>query len=614
MEIEFQEIHDFLSQQALFDELPPASLNKIVGNLSIRYLRRGQKFPPTDVDSSYLYVIRSGAIELRDDSETLLEKLGEGDCHTTPCISGQQIIAGHASEDCLIYMIPCEIIQSLRDESTEFEKHFVDSVQKRMKLAIEQRQTSNSMQLYVKELSDREPIAIDASTSIADAATEMTDRNISSILITQDKQLVGIITDRDFRRRCLAKGVSRKNPVSEIMTTELITIPEHTVLSDALLLMTRHKIHHLPVLKNGKPVGNLSVSDLMHYLGTNSALVASDIEKANSVERLAQISGHLPELQLQLAMANTPAQQTGEVLSAITDSLTCRLLKLAEQKYGAPPVPYVWLAGGSQGRNEQTVHSDQDNAMFISDQMHSDHNEYFANLSQYVSDGLNACGYVYCPGQAMASNPKWRQPTRVWRKYFSTWIQEPEKKALMLSSIFFDLRPVYGDFSLFNSVHKEILEKTRANRIFIAYMVSNALEHTPPLGFFRNFVLIRDQKHDRTLDIKHRGIVPVVDIARIYALAEGIEQSNTSERLRSANETGSLSQEMSENLIDALEYMSSLRIQHQAQQIRRGIALDNYFDPKLLSGLERGHLKDAFIIIKDMQQVLENRHQAARIG
>ena len=153
-----------------------------------------------------------------------------------------------------------------------------------------------------------------------------------------------------------------------------------------------------------------------------------------------------------------------------------------------------------------------------------------------------------------------------------------------------------------------------SNQIFIAFMVANALTHRPPLGFFRNFVLIHDQEHDNTLDIKHRGIVPIVDIARVYALSEGLTAVNTSERLQAACECGAMSREMSENLIDALEYISSLRNQHQTERIRLGKKADNYLDPKELSGLERGHLKDAFAIIKSMQEVLEQRYQAGRIA
>ena len=184
----------------------------------------------------------------------------------------------------------------------------------------------------------------------------------------------------------------------------------------------------------------------------------------------------------------------------------------------------------------------------------------------------------------------------------------------MLTSIFFELRPVYGDKSLFTKVQKEMLASAKNNRIFIAYMVANALSHRPPLGFFRNFVLIHNQEHDNTLDVKHRGIVPIVDIARVYALSEGLTCVNTKERLKAAHECGAMSREMSENLIDALEYIASLRNQHQVERIRQGEQADNFLDPESLSGLERGHLKDAFAIIKSMQEVLENRYQTARMA
>ena len=417
MEIELQEIRDFLSQQALFSELPETSLNLLVNNLVIRYLRRGQDFPPEDVVNSQLYLVRSGLIDLRDADGKLMEKLAEGDCYTAQCLSNQAKTSGHASEDTLLYTIPCAVIQSLRDKSVEFDKHFVTSIQQRLKLALDRLQqkadTLVTMQFRVSDLAEREPVVIDARTPIVDVARRMTEKNVSSVLVMQNNELVGLVSDRDLRRRCLAGGISRQRPVSEIMTTSLITIPENTVLSEALLTMTRHHIHHLPVMRGQQPVGFISASDLMRHLGSNSAYIASDIEKANTLERLVQISRQLPELQLQLAMANCTAQHIGEVISAITDAITRRLIKLAEQQIGEAPVPYVWLAGGSQGRNEQIAHSDQDNAMFISDSMQAGHEHYFEKLSKLVSDGLNACGYFYCPGNAMSTNPKWRQPVSV---------------------------------------------------------------------------------------------------------------------------------------------------------------------------------------------------------
>jgi len=398
------------------------------------------------------------------------------------------------------------------------------------------------------------------------------------------------------------------------MSTELETILDKTFLSEALLSMTRNKIHHLPVMKGDEPIGILTTADVIRHLSTSPALIATDIYKANSVDALKKISAKLPELQLQLSLSSVTAKHIGEVFSSITDAITSRLLELAEELYGVAPVEYVWVAGGSQARNEQTSHSDQDNALIISDDLKSEDEEHFKKLANYVCDGLDACGYIYCPGDAMASNIQWRQPLKVWLGNFTHWINSPEPKALMLSSIFFDLRPVYGTFSLFEQLQDAVLKQTKNNEFFISHMVGNALTHQPPLGFFKSFVMVQDDKHKNTLDVKHRGVVPIVDIARVIALDNGIKATNTVERLDAAFECHALSAEMHGNLIDALEYIGSLRIRHQAKQIRAGLSPDNYLPPAELSGLEKNHLKDSFSIIKTMQQFFESRYPGSRMG
>ncbi len=618
MEIELQEIRDFISQHVLFDDLSSDSIDLLLKHITIRYLRRGQIFPPVEVIDAQFYLLRTGAVELRDKAGVLVEKLAEDNSYFEQCLSDSGIpLQGRTTEDCLLYHIPCSIIQDLRSEFSAFDKQFSASIEHRIKNAVRHSQQHGeiltAMRYKVGDLTDRKPVLIQAGDTVINTARLMTTENVSSALIMEKKKLVGIVTDRDLRKRYIAEELPPYTKVSEIMTRDIVTVEDNTLMSEALLLLTRHRIHHLPVIKNFIPVGNLSGSDIIRHLSTNSAFIVSDIDKANDIEALVHISQRLPELQLQLVHANASARHVGEIFSMITDSLTCRFISLAETRLGAPPVPYVWLAGGSQGRNEQTSHSDQDNAMFIDDAMTADDDDYFKALSQFVSDGLNRCGYVYCPGKAMATNPEWRQSQTVWKRYFSNWIEHPESKSLMLASIFFDLRPVYGDVSIFESVQKEMLAQAKNNGIFIAYMVANALTHRPPLGFFRNLVLVHDQEHDKTLDIKHRGIVPITDIGRVYALSEGLTAINTHERLSAACECAAMSQEMSENLSDALEYIGNLRNLHQANLIRSGKQVDNYLDPEKLSGLERRHLKDAFSIIKTMQDVLEQRYQVGRL-
>lgn len=622
MEIELVEIRDFLAQRPPFDSLTEDRLNELPDKLQIRYLRRDSQFPPEDIDGDYFYIVRSGAIVLLDDKQQLLEKLAEGDYYTTACqlIDFEAVSSGKAEEDTLLYLLPCAQLQNLRRDSPDFRLHFTASIRERMQHAVKgtPRQKAcaenNLAQLTVEvsQLLKKSPITLSINSSIRQAAQIMSENNVSSVMLMDAGSLVGIVTDRDLRKRCVAAGLHTDAQVREIMTADPDTIPGETLALHAMMCMTKHHVHHLPVMRNTEVVGMLTASDLARLNSNNSAFIASDIRKAQNLEELASASERLPELQLQLAGASASALHVGEVISHITDLLTSRLIEMAQEDLGPEPVPFVWVCGGSQARQEQSAHSDQDNALIISDDMSKEDDAYFAALAKRVNDGLDACGFVYCPGDSMAMNPKWRQPLATWLWYFDQWIQKPDPMALMLSSIFFDLRPVYGDKSLFQKLQKSILRQSRENKIFIAYMASNALSHRPPLGFFRSFVLVHDGKHDDTLDIKHRGIVPITDIARVFALSKGLPQTNTTDRLRAAAKTTAVSRDMSDNLIDALEFIANLRIRHQAEQISKGETADNYLPPGDLSELERQHLKTSFKVIQEMQNALEHRYQLAR--
>ena len=620
MEIELVEIRDFLAERPPFDVLTEEQLDLLPKQLEIRYLRRGSAFPPADAQKSELYIVRSGAVELLDDDDNLVEKLAEGGIYTTSCqlIDFSRATQGIATEDTLLYVMSCDHLKSLRLSEPSFDRHFSESMRDRLKQAVRTLQdntVSSPMALMTGEIATllkKAPVTADVASTIRETAVVMSEKNISSMMLMDDDKLAGMITDRDLRQRCVAAGVSPDDPVSAIMTSNLETVQEDTLIIQALMIMTKLRVHHLPVMRGNKVVGMVTATDLARHQSTNSAFFAVDIRKAETLDDLVAINERLPELQYQLAMSSATALHIGDAISSLTDAITIRLIEMAEAELGPPPVPYVWLCGGSQARREQTSHSDQDNALLISDEMKPEHEAYFKTLAKRVCDGLNACGYVYCPGDAMATNPKWRQTLQVWRKYFNTWVNKPDPMSLMLSSIFFDLRPVHGETELFEELQSEILDKTRGNGIFTAYMASNALQHRPPLGFFRTFVLIHGGAHDDTFDIKHRGIVPITDIARVFALSKGLRQVNTTNRLRAAAETSILSQDMGENLIDALEFIASIRSNHQARQIRLGLKADNYLSPDDLSELERRHLKDAFRVIQDMQETLENRYQGGR--
>jgi CBS domain-containing protein len=619
VEIELIEIRDFIASRPPFDTLEPEVMDSLPAKMRIRYLRRGNSFPPPDHNGGHLYVIRSGAIEIRDQDGELREKVAEGDIYSMDCqvpeLSNRAL--GKAVEDTLIYQLDCTEFRALRSGNKRFDQCFSDSLRERLGRAMEHATESGRKQpdligIPITELVRKAPVSVPSDATIQATAHTMTEHQVSSALITKDGTPVGLVTDRDLRKRCVARGLPVDRPVSEIMSSGLRVVQQDTLVGEALMLMTRLNVHHLPVMDGTRPVGMVTATDLARYQSANSAFMSSDIGKAQSMEELVEASRRLPELQLHLAEANTTALHTGEAIASITGALTRRLLQMGEEELGVPPVPYVWVAGGSQARREQTTHSDQDNALILSDRLEPAHEAYFEALARKVNDGLNACGFEYCPGDAMASNAKWRQPLKVWRNYFDQWINKPDRMALMLASIFFDLRPIYGDDSLYRQLQSEVLSKTVRNRIFIAFMAANALQHRPPLGFFRQFTLIHGGEHAATFDIKHRGVVPITDLARVFALSEGQTPVNTTARLEAAAASGALSEEMCANLVDALELIAGLRIRHQAEQIRRGLPPDNFLPPSRLSMLERDHLKDAFQVIKTMQDTLDSRFQAGR--
>jgi CBS domain-containing protein len=616
MEIELIEIRDFLATHHPFNLLPKELLDQVPANLEIRYIRRGQCFPPKDNRGKYLYQIRTGAIELKDTNNNLTGKLGEGDTYTSEC----QLVGVNESschivlEDSLVYQLPCDYLKELCHQSEEFNHHFEDDLTQRLKKAA--RYSSRevdvglaSMTIEIGDLINKSPVTLESSATIREVAQAMSEHNVSSMMLTENEQLVGILTDRDLRRRCVAKAFDVTKPVTEIMTHDPLIMKSNDLVLHALMTMTKEHINHLPVVNDDKIVGMLTASDFTRHSSGNPAFMTSQIRKAKSLEELRKTLLRLPDLQLTLANSSISARHIGETISCITDVLTIRLIEMAQKELGPEPVPFVWVAGGSQARHEQSSHSDQDNALILSDDVSDKDMEYFRELAKRVCDGLNICGFIYCPGDAMATNEKWCQPYTVWKKNFTHWIEKPDPMNLMLSSIFFDLRAVYGDFSLHKKLTRNVLKMTQQNSLFIAHMVSNALKHRPPVGFFRTFVLIHDGEHDNTFDIKHRGIVPITDIARVLALAEGIKKVNTSERLTALSETTSMSKEMSANLQDALEFIASLRITHQAEQIRKNQPADNYLPPDILSSLERKHLKDSFEVIKEAQSALESRYR-----
>lgn len=468
----------------------------------------------------------------------------------------------------------------------------------------------NLMSTPVRQLLVHAPVTASPQKSIRAVAELMREQQVSSVMLVERGHLFGLVTDRDLRNRVLAEGLDPRLPVLEIATLAPLSIQATAPGFDALLLMARHNIRHVPVMDGATLVGMITATDVAAQHSTSAVVLAGDIHRQSSLAGLVRAAGKVTALQKHLAAAGASAYSTGHIVTAITDAITSRLLHLGEARFGPAPVDFAWVAAGSQARHEQTARSDQDNCLVLDDAFDAAaHGPYFEQLARWVCDGLAACGYVHCPGDMMAMTAQWRLPRRAWAELFQRWVNTPDPTALMLTCVFFDVRTVVGPAELLDSLRAQTLQQTQGNRLFLAHLVRNALSRQPPLGVFGGLAAPRSGAHKGSFDLKHTGIVPIVDLARVFALGAGQPAVNTAERLTHAADSGEVSPQNARDLRDALEHLSLVRIRHQSRQLAAGLAADNFLQPEELSNFERSQLKNAFAVVKSMQDMLAQRYR-----
>lgn len=593
----------FLSQQHPYDELPAGVLQDIAGRVEKISVSEGTQIYQVGNKLAGLYIVQKGLVSVSDASDTQVSLLERGNSFGERGLlaDGVAVTSARAVQDTLLICLPAGLFMSLRQEQSPFQRFFARSSKDKNTL---QPQQTTLAQVTVEELMVRDPITAAAETSVIDAAKLMSEKRISCLCITRGETLEGIVTLRDLVGKAMATGAANTTAINAVMTPDPRTLPPTAIGSDVLHMMMEYRLGHLPIVAAGKLVGIVTQTDLTRFQATTAAGLVADAARADTAEELARVTARIPELLVQLVASGNRHDVVTRMITDVADVVTRRLLALAETELGPAPARYLWLACGSQGRQEQTGVSDQDNCLILEDGVDEAGMTYFARLAKFVSDGLDACGYVYCPGDMMATNPHWCQPLSVWRSYFEGWIRSPSKEAQMLASVMFDLRPIGGDTSLFNGLQKDTLGKAAGNSIFTAHMASNSLTHQTPLGLLRGLATISSGDHRKTIDTKLNGVVPVVDLGRMYALQGQLTEVNTRARLKAALDGKITSAKGGRDLLEAYDLVAQTRLEHQARLIKQGKPPDNYLPPDSLSDFERSHLRDAFVVIKTMQSAL----------
>src|SRR5262245_57471147 len=461
----------------------------------------------------------------------------------------------------------------------------------------------SNLALAVKHLIKRAPLFIDANASIAQAARAMHEARVGSILIAAEPP--GIVTDRDLRSRVLAASRSADISVSEVMTRPLNIIDSDAPALAALQLMLEENIHHLPLTEEGKIVGVVSATDLLAQQGKNPIYLSGFIDALDEPARATDYAKEIGQLVRTLMGSGVAALHISQIVSSLNDALVKRLVTLAVALLGAAPTRFAWIVFGSEGRMEQTLLTDQDNALVYAAEPESAP-VYFAALAKEVVNGLIQAGFPPCAGDFMAT--RWNKSLTGWAELFSRWVRVPKPDALLDAAIFFDFRVVAGDLSLQSL--DEIITAAQSQKLFLAHLARGALDFFPSLGFFN-----RLRSENGAIDLKRGAIAPIVGLARAAALAAGSRERSTLERLAVAKSSGVLlASEDAAALEEIFPFLFELRLRHQMAQLAAGDVIDHSVRLADLSSLTRRQLKDALVTIKRIQDALRVTAQLDRLA
>ncbi|MFD2248227.1 DUF294 nucleotidyltransferase-like domain-containing protein [Pontibacter ruber] len=638
-----ERVHEFLRQYPPFNMIREEQLRKLASQVRVMYLEAEQVlFTQDDPAHAYFYVVRQGSVRLEQRTEEggqrLVDVCDEGDLFGVRALIARKNYSSTATaaEESLVYAVPIALFEPILNESPEVALYFAagfaagapvvrssmaDTNKARVGLGTSytSHPVINHLEDVVKVGAGKGLVACTPDTSIRLAAQMMSDKDSSFMLVTDEQNWpLGITTDTDMRKRVVAGLVSINDPVEEIMSAPVITIAPDPPMADALIHMIRHKVKHLCMTEDGtaqsKAVGVLTEHDLLLAQGNNPAVLITEIRQTKDINSLPAIRDRAEELVLKYLEQEVSISFIANIITEINDAIIVRALQHAEQELGEPPLRYCWLSLGSEGREEQLLRTDQDNALLFEDQHAAGEKEaqaYFLKLADIVNEILISCGFEKCPADMMARNPKWCQPLHTWKQYFYHWIHEPTEESLLHASIFFDYRPVYGDFNLSRQLTSYIYEHISQEHIFLPYLAKHALQSPPPLSFFRNFIVERGGEHKDSFDIKLRAMTPLVDAARVLTLDNHITgENNTFKRFAKLAELEPKNALLYQEAAMAYEIM----MRYRALNGLRNHTSGRYLNPNQLNKLERQALRNTFKPISDIQELLQVRFQLSYLG
>ena len=616
-DVELIEVRDFLATAPPFDQLPAQVLDGLPPKLTMQYFRRGTAIMAVGRDNTDLYVLRSGAVDVVNSSGRLVERGGAGTCFgsTTLVRGNPSRFDVTAIEDVLALVVPGDVFHALAGAHEPFARFFDSQRACRMSEAaatIQAAETGSSiLKTRVRDLA-RPPTIVSVDTSIQETARRMTADRRSSALVMLGRVLAGIVTDRDLRAHVVAEAVAVTAPVHTVMTPNPVTADADAVVFEIVLDMVTRNIHHLPIVDGETPIGVVTTSDIVRAEQDNPVFLTREIAAKTDVAGIAAVARRLPRASRDPRPSgrdgrrHRPRRHRGRrCRGPATDparrgrtGAAAGALLLGGDGFPRPAGAGPRRGPGQRAAARRRVRRGGARTLFRRPGRPRLRRARRLRLSP-------------CPGKIMATNPNLRQPVRVWRHQFDEWLHRPVSEAILRASIFFDMRPVHGAVDLYAALTDHVAAAAPRSPLFLGHLTKAALTLEPPIGFFRGLVVAKAGEHRDTFDIKAGGVRAVVEIARVIALSRGIPAVNTRQRLQDAIDAVAIDRRRGDDLRDAFEFISYVRLRHQALQVRAGATPDNHVRPDALTEFDQRHLREAFAIVAKAQRTLSHLYSVS---